>query len=271
MAQYTTEEALAFATQAGFRVNKRLVRTWTQQGLINRREIRGRGRGRGVIGVWRENDLRLFMVLLGHRARGVGPAVLSNIVVWLWLAWGDSYVPTDQARRALTTWIKMHRTHSWKSSKQSVKEFERKYRNPGSHRVSRSQFRDELAEVSFTGVLDAEKLESRAAIAFDPTGKDRPRGPTGAQITAEGYVTLLKARLDAMEHQDQFDDRDLAEGRALYLQARLSYAAEWKRLAADEEMGAVFERPDLNAVINSACLDLITAMGLMRVYANASP
>ncbi len=103
--RYSRDEMLRAVAAKGFQASPRLVTDWVGLGLLDRPTRRGRGRGRGIEATWPENQLRLFLVLLGHRRRGVHVGPLANVPVWLWLAWGEDYVPLRQARRALSTWL----------------------------------------------------------------------------------------------------------------------------------------------------------------------
>ena len=264
MAWHTTKEAIAIASEAGFDVSPRLVRTWIERGLIRHHSRRGLGRGRGVVGSWTDDDLRMFLVLLDHRARGAGPSQLCNLVVWLWLAWGEDYVHLSQARRALVTWVKANRTNSLHSANRCVRAIERKFRHPRSRRLARGKFREALTDVAVSGNIDSARLNEAVSPVFDPSGGDRARGPVEASITAARYVDLVRARLDAAQQLDELEDKSFYEARDLYLEGRRSYADKWESFAADPELGQAFERPDLNAVVNSACIDLITSLALGR-------
>jgi hypothetical protein len=55
-------------------------------------------------GVWSENQAQLFFALLKQRQSQRQIGALANIPIYLWLHWGDDYVPQRQLRRAMRTY-----------------------------------------------------------------------------------------------------------------------------------------------------------------------
>src|SRR5260370_18468065 len=90
---------------AGYEIPIRLIRDWTQAGLLDRPRKRPAGRGRGSSqALYPANQRKLLLTLLSKRP-GNGISSLARIPVGIWMYWGDDYVPLRQARRAMLTWI----------------------------------------------------------------------------------------------------------------------------------------------------------------------
>ena len=224
--------------------------------------MRGLGRGRGVEGTWPENQLQLLLALLGHRAKGADTAALANVVVWLWLWWGDQYVPLRQVRRALRTWAAANETAPWSRAEARARTNERLLRHPSARRQAKRTFREALATAAFSGYVDTEALQEASVPLFDPSGADAPRGPAGARVTADGFVRLIAARRSAVDRLSSFSDQDYAKARAVYIRSRHEYGRHANRFAADPEIGSLFGPSNLNEVVNHACLDLVSVLGL---------
>lgn len=99
---FTRAEFLAALRERGYRRTAR----WHEE-LIERRLL---DRGTRVAGdpspryVWPQTQLELAASLLVQRGKGAHLASLANGVVWIWLWWGDEYVPFRQVPRALIPW-----------------------------------------------------------------------------------------------------------------------------------------------------------------------
>ena len=106
MTNYTAAQMVHAAKDAGHeRVSPRMVTDWAAHGLLDRPEDNGsRGRGGKVPGTWNEHQFQLFLSLLEARVHAKAVADLCSIPVWLWLWWGDDYVPMRQVKTAMTTW-----------------------------------------------------------------------------------------------------------------------------------------------------------------------
>jgi len=267
---YTRDELVSAARVRGFlEANTRRVTEYAALGLLDRPERRGRGRGKGVVSSWPTGQLELFCVLLSQRRRRAPLGGLGNAVVWLWLVWGDDYVPLRQVRRVLPTWLAAARSTTWTQAREGARETVRKIAHP--HAEGKRELQRLLSEAGYRRQVDEEELLHAFRSVFDPRDSGRPRGPLGAQLTPELYAGMVRARLAGEEHLAEFDDATFERARSIYRSSRASYAQDFARLAADPELGALFERPDADEVANSACPDLVLILGYLWLESRPTP
>lgn len=245
------------------RVSTRLVDDWVALGLLDRPARQPLGYGRGSAPAhWPDEHRRLFLELLQKRDEGAPIAALCNIPVGLWLWWGDTYVPLRQVRRALQTWAKAAGYPPMGRARVDMRRLAGDWGHPEARRKDRRAFEEALYPMVCSGRVDAAVLLPLVERVFDPKGTGVPRGPIGGQLTPDGYVRLLQARVDALTRLEAFDDHHFEHARMAYLATRHSYERERPRLAADPELGARFAAPDLSEIVWDACLDLTTLLGM---------
>lgn len=245
------------------KVSARLVDDWVAKGLLDRPEHRPLGYGRGSQpAVWSDNQRELFLTLLEKRDEGRPIAALCNIPVWLWLWWGDGYVPLRQVRRAMQTWAKAAGYPPAGRARTDIRRLMGDWGDPGARRKDRQALEEALYPMVCSGRVDEGALLPLVQRVFDPKATGTPRGPVGGQLTPDGYVRLLRARVEAITHLDDLDDQLFEQARLAYLGTRRRYEAARPYLTTDPEMGERFAAQDLSAVIMDACLDLATLLGL---------
>lgn len=264
MTSWSKEDLVTMATAKGHRqVSTRLVDDWVAKGLLDRPELRPLGYGRGSKpAVWPENQRELFLTVLEKRDEGMPIPALCNIPVWLWLWWGDSYVPIRQVRRAMQTWTKAAGYPPAGRARTDMRRLMGEWGHPLARRRDRRDLEEALYPMVCNGRVDEAALLPLVERVFDPKGAGVPRGSVGGQLTPAGYVQLLRARVDAITHLHGFDDQLFEQARIAYLATRHSYERERSRLAADPELGERFAEQDLSEVVMDACLDLTTLLGL---------
>lgn len=258
------QDLVAAAKEEGHRrVSARMVDDWVAQGLLDHPERQPLGYGRGSApAVWPENQRDLFLSLLEKRDEGVPIPVLCNLPVWIWLWWGDAHVPLRQVRRAMQTWAKAAGYPPAGRARADMRRLMGDWGHPDARRKDRRALEGTLYPMVCTGRVDEAVLLPLVTRVFDPEGNGALRGPVGGRLTPEGYVKLLRARVDALVHLDQFDDQHFEQARRVYLATRQSYVRERPRLAQDSELGARFADPDLSDIIMDACLDFVTLLGM---------
>ena len=97
----TIEDMVADATAAGYQATERLIRDWTQHGLLDYPQKRPAGKGHGSApALYPASQRNLLLTLLYHRP-GKNISSLARIPVCIWMYWGEEYVPLRQAHRAL--------------------------------------------------------------------------------------------------------------------------------------------------------------------------
>jgi hypothetical protein len=275
------------AREAGFTPSGRLFTDWVSVGLLDEGRRRGLGRGRGTTVTWPDEQLQLFLTLLDKRpqvvpnpiARPNPIAALCNIPVWLWLWWGETYVPARQVLRALTTWTGIVDNISMRQARRTAAQFIGRIAHPQARKKDVDALLDLLAITGYRTPLEAPYPEAEISEAltrvFDPHGTGRTLGPPAAQFTVEGYTFLVQARLRAVSglRHGTVQPRALEKAKAIYLDSRIDYAekvvpqiasdpeAADAFLTRDPKTGIVFP-PTWEEIANNACLDLVTALGI---------
>ncbi len=270
MTEYTVDDLVKGAHQRGFKdVTARLVVDWVQRGLIDRptKSGLGKGGGRGTSkGKWSEFQRDLFLrEVEQHHAGARRIATLCNLPVFVWLWWGDDWVPLRQVMRAMDTYRRAYRKSSANAGRITGTEVARDLGNPGGSRHERrlrQDFIQAVAEMSPTGrITDAQRAElvRLAERVFDAELLASPF----AKGLAAGYVQLIEARLIAIERLPHLAALDYYWERHVYVMTRAESGQEFPRLAEDPAVAKRFRPPTLDEVANRACIDLLTTIGLV--------
>lgn len=105
---YTADDLLLLARRQGFQATRRLLLDWASQGLLDRPQRQGLGRGKGTRTVWSQAQAELWLALLGHHQHDGVRSIreLCDVPVARWLYYGDEGgVSLAQVQRAMATWI----------------------------------------------------------------------------------------------------------------------------------------------------------------------
>lgn len=273
---WTRDHLLEAAAREGLAASGRLLREWTQLGLLDRPTVRNlQGRRGREPGTWDERQARLFLELLRVRARQpeVQNAALANLVVWLWLTEGDAYVPTRQVRRALATWADRALRSPTSGAMATARSVVSRLADRAAGRAARGRLRDVIARAQVRHDVPRAAVISAAAKAFDPSGADRPRGPEGAVLTAKGYTEHTEAMVAGANalreaRPEGVPDDLLHEARVHYLATRIDYARMRPKFARDSELGHLHEPGTLGDLVNDACRDVVLLVGRMIASAD---
>jgi hypothetical protein len=225
----TKADLVSQAAALGHPVTPRLIDDWVSLGLLDQPVRHGLGRGRGSVSTWPASQVQLFERLVRARATAHRVKTLCNIPVWLWMAWGDEYVPLRQTRKALTTWAQGSSRAPWGHARAAAQAAGNALPSSVGAKARRMVVRL-LTEALERGILDEVRLAQTLADAPD----------------AEGHVRVLRARFAALRTIASIDHDT-------YLEARASYRA----LKPPTRPGD----PDLQERVTSACLDLLTLIG----------
>ncbi|MCL5284105.1 MAG: hypothetical protein M1330_05305 [Armatimonadetes bacterium] len=272
---YTSEILIEEAKREGFIVSERLITDWVELGLLDRPGKRGLGRGRGSIAVWPENQRHLFINLLDKRreVNRIGP--LCNIPVWLWLYWGDAYVPLRQVRRALRTWGESQgvprKGVSWKQGRKAGGNLVKQISHPDAKVKDRKALQEAVVGMLSRGEFDRERLLPLVRRVFDPHNTGKDRGPAGAPFSPDGIVTMIEARHKALLQLDELNDSLFEWARFTHLIGLQEYQSERPQLAADPDLGKLFHQFDLNEIANRSCYDLVTFLGIALIMPATGP
>lgn len=277
MANYTAAEMVQAAKDAGHqRVSPRLVTDWEAHGLLDQPKNNGsNGRGGKVLGTWDENQLHLFLSLLEVRVRTKAVADLCSIPVWLWLWWGDDYVPMRQVKKAMTTWATAARKQNHSRAATGTSRLVRTWGRSETPWADSRRLADSLPPMAAKGTIDKSALRPDVARAFGLAEGDANGSSTDGDLSVDGYVGLFRARVEAIaritapapttfksgKRQPPIADGLLEWARVFYLTTRQGYDRKRPQLAA--VFGAARHGDGaLEDQAASSCGDLATILGL---------
>ncbi|UOZ07907.1 hypothetical protein [Amycolatopsis sp. WQ 127309] len=264
----TIDDLVADAAVAGHQVSVRLIRDWTERGLLDYPQHRPAGKGHGSKpALYSGNQRSLFLTLLGKRREAGSIRSLARIPVFTWMYFGDEHVPLHQARRAFMTWLGDART-SRQRAKTSAQALLMQLDHPGASTRARRELLAQLTEVAYTGTTNLSQLEHAVRAVFEPGGSPirRAVGHPSAALTANSAVHLIRARLTAYRllAAEAIPDELFVEARQEHLMHLGRYQLEQPMLAT----GSPADRPQMYEVLstsdlfNSCCDHLLTTIGL---------
>ncbi|GAA1625277.1 hypothetical protein [Catellatospora bangladeshensis] len=267
----TIEQLVSDAAAHGHAVGVRLIRDWTEQGLLDYPLRRSAGKGHGSHpALYSANQRNLFLTLLHHRANNKIKS-LARIPVGIWMYWGDEFVPTSQARRAMITWLGDPRA-SKQQAKQSAQEILRQIDNRDASIAAKRELLDALTDIAYTARPDHSRLERAVRGVFDPTGSKirRAIGHPAAPMMADSVIDLIKARLAAVARlrAGKVTDEELVRARHLHLVTFAGYALQQPGLAAaaPSTVPDMYEPVTAEAALNRSCGDLLTTLGMAELH-----
>jgi hypothetical protein len=261
----TVDDLLRDVASLGGRASARLIADWVELGLLDHPQRRSEGRGRGSTkALYSPPQRRLFFELMKLRQRGATIGVLCNPPVWLWLDWGDAYVPLRQARRALTTWARKYGKAPWGRARRTASDVVTQFAHPDAAPSDRAKLVDTIAKAAYSGTTDMAALETRLNDVFDPYKIGRTIGP--GRLTASDYIRLVEVRTAGLAGIGEASDET-------YLQARLMYRQSWtqyllaerpilERATGPDDLN-IFKEVPTNERALRACSDLMTHLGLL--------
>jgi hypothetical protein len=263
MTRYTADDLVREARAAGLDpVSRRLVSDWIELGLLDARDAPGLGRGRGrAAGTWSDEQRQLFLLLLAKRGEVKHMADLCNVVVWFWLYCGDKHVPLRQVRRALQTWGKVASGAGWARGRELAKRLLGRWGHPDAGAKDRKAAVDAVSRSLYKGEMNQEEMLSAIQRVLDPHGTGEGRGPAGAQINAQIYMSLVWSRAEVLRQLDTIDDFTFEWARFANLLGVQAYLGNYDNLAADTEFGREFPPVDFSHLVNGACEALVTTLG----------
>jgi hypothetical protein len=267
----TIDQMVADAAARGHQVTIRLVRDWTEAGLLDYPQRRPAGKGHGSRqALYPATQRNLFLTLLHHRG-GNGISSLARIPVGIWMYWGDEYVPVRQVRRAMNTWLGDPRA-SLRRARETAGEMARQLDNPAATLAARRELREALAHLAYTGRADFGRLERAVTGVFD-AGFGTLRRAVGhppAPAVSDSVIMLLKARLRAIDllKTGKVSDEDFYAARHGHQVAYAEYAAQQRFLAvhAPVDNPAMYEPVTAENALNACCGHLLTTIGLASLY-----
>jgi hypothetical protein len=272
----TIDDLVADAAEAGSQVGVRLIRDWTQHGLLDSPLRRPAGKGHGSrAALYTASQRNLFLTLLSKRGETGSIRSLARIPVFIWLYWGDSHVPLRQARRSFMTWLGDPRAskHQARTSAQAVLG---QLAHPKASEGAKRALLTMLTDIAYTGQADTDKLEQAIRAVFEPGDSPirRAIGHPNAALTTESTVQLIQARMAACQHlaNGTVTDDDFVQAREEHRLHTLTYQQQQPLFAAHTPTNHpdMYEVLDPQTQLNRCCDHLLLIFGLRTLNSNMS-
>ncbi|MDX6309665.1 MAG: hypothetical protein QOI06_2711 [Nocardioidaceae bacterium] len=271
----TVDDLIADARLMGKKATQRMIMDWQSLGLMDYPQPQGgAGRGRGSKKALYSGGQRyLFRTLLEKRAevRHINP--LTNIPVYLWLYWGDDYVPLRQVRLALTTYVRKFALTSKERARQVAGQLVTELAHPDTSDTDRNKLRRLLSTAIHKGRLDVPELADTLENVFDPHSTGREIGPPGLQLNPHHLLATAAARQRAEQalFTDTVPDRVFYDARASHCHGYLEFLREHPQRAG-AALGLTLNGTTAlsSEILHNACDDLVIALG-WRLSAVAAP
>jgi len=260
----TRTEFLLELGARGYPRTRRWHEDWIDAGLLDRAEPTGRAGG-GVSYTWPRAQVELADALL-EKNRTVSRGALPKLVVFLWLWYGDEYVPFRQVPRAMRTWAQAERAAPAKNVRAMATELVSRV----AHKSGTGRRRLVRTLVEFPATGDPAAIRDAFDDVFDPDRTGRPRGPDGASINTEGYLRIIAIRQRAVANLGRYSEQQYAAAREMYRITRANYARAQPGYALDKDLGRMHPPVDTGELADSACQDLLSCLGFLYERETAS-
>jgi hypothetical protein len=273
----TINDLVSDAAAAGHKITTRLIRDWTEHGLLDKPQKRPAGKGHGSVpALYPANQRNLLLTLLHHRP-GNNISSLARIPVAIWVYWGEEWVPLRQARRALMRYLgdPASRTYA-QDARRATKDRARavaqailgQLDNPAATPQARRELLATVTDAAYTGEPDLERLDRAYRDVFEPGAGTirRATGHPSAPFTTDAMTGLTEARLAAVSAltAGKVTDEALISARDAHVFAYAEYAAKQHLLAATAPAGTghLYEPVTADDTLSNCCGHLLTAIGL---------
>lgn len=275
-AGYTADELVEAAKKAGHSdLSTRTITDWVQKGLLDQplRQSKGRNKGSDK-GLFQPPQRDLLLLVLDKRAGTRGIAHLLRIPLAIWLYWGDDYVPTRQALRALTEWAKRHQTSSQARARDGVDGLIAQIAHPEANPTALRGLERTLMLAATSRNIPSD-LRERITAVVDPHGQGRVLGLPGIPVQPEAQVGawIGQRRAIAQLLAKQVKAADMDKARTELRQTLAEYQAIQPYLAVaipSDPYEAVQASPlELERLVQNAATDLL--LPLAAVLAKARP
>lgn len=263
-AGYTADDLIAAAIKAGHpELSARTITDWVQKGLLDQPARRSKGRNKGSDkALFPENQRDLLLLILDKRGDSSGIAHLLRIPIAIWLYWGDDYVPTRQALRALTEWARRHQTSSQARARDGVDGLIAQIAHPDAGDTARRGLERTLMQAATARTVPTD-LHDRIKAVVDPHGTGRVLGLPGIPVQPEAQVGawIGQRRAIAQLLAKQVKAVDMEKARAELRQTLAEYQAIQPYLALaipSDPLEAVKASPlELERLVQNAATDLL--------------
>jgi hypothetical protein len=278
---HTIDDLLSSASDRGHDVSARLVTDWIRRGLLDHPQLRPLGHARGSLPALHTPQQReLFLVLLDKRRGGAKHIKsLARIPIWLWLYYGDEYVPTRQALLALKTWVGNYSSGKSAAAKAATATLQQ-FDHPEATPVARRRLHLALADVALKRrIVDRAGLERAVRDVFEPADRfgavRRGAGPSSMPLTADVLVPYLEARLTSARAitTGGVEEPLLDHVRDEFRSSRAEYVRMLPALSADAgpQHAAMFVADTPERQLHECASEFQTLLGFMLLAEERKP
>ena len=277
----TISDMVADAAAAGYEANERLIRDWTQQGLLDSPQRRPAGKGHGSAAALYPASQRELLLMLLHQRPGKSISSLARVPVAIWMYWGEEHVPLRQAHRALLrhlgdpqarTYARDATRASQDRARATAQTVLRQMDNPRATPAARRELLDVVAEAAWTGQPDFAALERAITAVFDAgtTRIHRAIGHPAAPITSQSMIISVRARLAAVTAltSKRVTGEMLTQARDTHLFEYAEYMAMRPALATAAPPGApeLYAPVTMEDTLANCCGHLLSALGMEILF-----
>jgi hypothetical protein len=266
----TKADLVADAAALGVTVSERMITDWVEVGLLDAPTRTGAGRGKGSKpALFPANQRHLFAELIKKRTQTNKISQLAQFPMYLWVCWGDDYVPTRQARKALGTWAKDTLRVGVKSAQANARAIVEQVAAVNAPEPEVTELTNLLEKVAHQGRLDEPaKLEYLLDVVIDPNGSGQRVGPPGLQVDARQYVRSVVRSQVALKHvlDGTIEEDMLAAARDHQRQDLAQYLAQQPNLLAQitPEVAAKFKvKMGNQEIVEQICPSLLLIIGAL--------
>jgi hypothetical protein len=274
----TIADLLDDAASRGHTASERMILDWVGEGLLDHPQRQPLGRGKGSDrALFSSSQRELFNVLIDQRDRTVDgkPAVrrlatLTNVPVWIWLTASDEHVPLRQVRVALRTYVRTYHRASERRATVSSRELLTRLAHPESTAKDRHAFTRVVSLAAGSGEFDRVAFLDAARRVSDPHNRGVLVSPDAALLNE--LATEIEARYIGGAVLEEFTDTDYERARWIRRQTWNDYTGTLRR--PTETGDDIYEQlgpPTLEQLVNDACNDLLTLLGMGVLYARDHP
>jgi hypothetical protein len=263
----TVDDLIADARLMGRKATQRMIMDWQTFGLIDYPQPQGgAGRGKGSKkSVYSANQRKLFRTLIEHRPQAKHIADLMIFPVYLWLYWGDDYVPLRQTRLAMKTYAGRVTNVSRQRAEALAREITAQFAHPDSRETARTKLTRLTGEAIHEGRGPDEPLEQALHEVFDPHNEGLQLGPPTVPISAEALLRNSLAReraARALISDQEIADSAFTSARGAVVETTNEYLTLQPQLAAQAgRFSELFSPRTPDEIIKRSCSDLLSSLG----------
>lgn len=246
---------------------------WTVRGLLDHPKKRPLGYARGSLqALYTRQQRDLFLVLLDKRRDGATRIKsLARIPIWLWLYYGDDWVPTRQVSRTLKTWLGDYSASRQTAARDATAMLEL-FDHPDATPSARRRLHLTLTEVARNRrIIDRAGLGRAARDVFEPAAVigevRRGAGPSTMPVNADVLVACIEARLAGARaiYGARLDEEFLNRARNEFSTSQTEYNRMLPRLSAEagNQHASIFCASTPESQLRDCANDFLTLLGFM--------